>query len=128
MKSGNQEVSMRVDGVTKVVGTATFPIFESAQEALDNLGEEKLLDKLNAQVRTDEMNRVRGIARSGPGKKALEQKAIARITADEWQTIAGDEAKIRAMVDKYIAQLEAEAKASIGAGASEEGENENENS
>ena len=129
MNKGSQEVKMQVkneqgETETRVVGTANYFIYETVSEAVDHLGEEKLLDTLNAQVRTNEMNRVRGEARGGPGKKALEDKAIASFTGEDWASVAGDKDKIRAMIDRRVAELRSQAEASVGspvgAGAADE--------
>ena len=122
MLTKTQAVKMRINDVSTEVGTATYPEFEAVAEAVDNLGEEKLLEKLNAQIRTDEMNRVRGLARSGPGKKALEGKALASFTAEDWQRVAGDENAIRKLLDEKIDQLRAETLKTVGVAANEDDE------
>lgn len=100
--------------VRREVGVANFKIYETASEALDDLGEVALLDLLNAQVRTNELNRVRGMARQGPGKKALQQKAIASITAEEWQRIAGNQEAIERLINERMDELAKEERAKVG--------------
>jgi hypothetical protein len=122
MNSGSQEVKMKVDGVNKVVGTASYPIYDAVAEAVSHVGEEKVLELLNAQTRTNEMNRVRGLARGGPSKKALESKAIARITPGEWQQIAGDGVAITAKIEEKIALIKAEQAAANGGATEDDGD------
>lgn len=108
MKTETQDVSMRVNGQTKVVGTATYAEYDSVSEAIDNVGEEKCLEFINAQVRTNAMNRKRGEVRNGPGKKALQAKALASITPEEWAQLAGNPDAIQTKIEAKMAELEAE--------------------
>lgn len=112
MKSGTNSVTVTKDGKRQEVGIATFPIYESFQEVLDDLGEEKALELINAQVRTNEMNRVRSMNRPGaPTKTALKNKALASITAEEWAEIAGDASKIDALIESKVKAMQAELQA-----------------
>lgn len=123
MQTGSKEVKMRIQNETRVVGTATYPIYDAVSEALGEEGEAKILEYINAQVRTNEMNRIRGMARGGPTKTVLRNKALASITADEWQQIAGDERAIEALIESKIEALRAEALAAVGVPADEDDEN-----
>lgn len=82
------DVSMRVGEETKVVGQASFPEYDSVAEAVGDCGEDKILEMVNSQVRTNAMNRRRVEIREGPGKKAIQEKAVAAITDSEWVEIA----------------------------------------
>lgn len=114
MVHDNQPVTMRVEGVSRQVGTATYPVFDSTSEAVQTLGEGKVLELVNAQVRTNEMNRVRGLARSGPSKQALRQQAIARIPADDWIAVAGNMEAIEARIEREVELLRAETLRTLG--------------
>lgn len=103
------------------VAEASYPEYESAGEALEAVGEPKLLEYVNAQIRTNELNRVRALYTNGPGKKALEVKADASFTAEDFMRFAQSGNPTQALADEKaarIAKFEAEAKAQlVGAGA-----------
>lgn len=129
MRSGTQPVKMQVEDpatgkkVTKEVGQATYPIFDLVDEAVDQLGAEKTLELINAQVRTNEMNRIRGLARGGPSKTLLKNKAIARITQEEWMEVAGDLAAIERLIERKMAEVRSELESEnplVHAGASDD--------
>ena len=108
MKEVSKEVYMRVEGVRTRVGTATIQFAETVQEAIDLDGEARLLEKRNSQSMTNRMNDIRGTARSGPGTKALESRAYAAITSEEWMEVAGDVEAINALKDRKMAEIKAE--------------------
>lgn len=101
---------MRINGENKIVGTATYAVYDAVAEAVDGIGEEKTLELINAQVRTNEMNRVRGLARGGPSKKALEFKALERLTPEDFARVAGKPDAIRQLIDQKIEEIRAELK------------------
>ena len=131
MKSENQEVRIRsknAQGVmeSRVVGIATYPVFDSVDEAVGEIGEEKVRELINAQARTNEMNRVRGLNRPGGASKTLlRNKALARITAEEFVECAGDESAINALIEKHMEAVREELLAGqpVGVGADDEDEN-----
>lgn len=93
MKRGSHPVKIRKkdgDKVTSVeVGTAVFDIYDSTGEALDALGEAKVVELINAQVRTNELNKTRGENRPGGlTKTALRNKAINLLTPADFAKIA----------------------------------------
>lgn len=108
MQIGEKEVKVTRDKQQVPVGIARYNIFDSVDEAVNTVGEAKALQCINAQVRTDEMNKIRANARGGPGKRVLEQKAIAMITAEEWQTLAGNQDAIAAKIQSNYDRLKAE--------------------
>lgn len=119
MQTKTQEVKMQVETAggkkeSKVVGTAQYFEYETASEAIEHLGEEKLLEALNAQIRTNEMNRVRGLARGGPSKKALQSKALASLTLEDFASVAGNKEAIDALIAQRMDEIEAEEKAKVG--------------
>lgn len=75
-KSHTVEVKTKEDG--KLIGTCTFPEFETIDEAVAELGTEKLLAKLNAKVKSDTVNSVR-VAHS----QNTPEKQIARLMRDK---------------------------------------------
>lgn len=125
MQSGSKQVKMKVNGVTKVVGTATYPIFDALSEAVETLGEPKCIELINAQARTNEMNRVRSLARGGPSSTALRNKALTLITADEWQAIAGKPDEIEKLIASKVEQLKAEAAEQFPDAADDDDDDEN---
>ena len=103
MKLESQSVKSRDknSGETVEIGMANFPVYDSTDEGIEHEGDEKCLEFINAQVRTNEMNRVLALARGGPSKNKLKALAIAEIAPEMWQEIAGDIAAIeKAITDK----------------------------
>lgn len=90
------------------VGSCTFPIFDTTAEAVQTLGEAKVLELLNAQVKTNAMNQKRQEATGKPTKAQFMAKAMASLTIEELQSCVGDEAKMTALVQSKAAQLEAD--------------------
>ena len=121
MKQGQTEVKSFMGGEEeKVVGMADYPIYETGQEAIDGLGEAKLLKLVNAQIRTDAMNKVRAAYNQKPTKTALRNKAMAAITVEEFTGVAGDPAKLETLIQKKMADIEkAEEGATTNGGAGE---------
>lgn len=126
MITESQEVRIRDNGVSKVVGTATYPKYETVSEALSDIGEPKVLENLNAQVRTNEMNRVRALARNGPSSKTMQTEALKRISADEFAACAGDFEAIQKLIEAKIEIIRAEHKAALmGAGGQDDDDEDN---
>lgn len=97
------------------VGIATYPVYDSVAEAIDDVGEDKVLELLNAQTRTNELNRVRGLSRPGGiSKTALRNEAISRITAEQWQSVAGNPQAITALIDKVAEEIREEKMSAAG--------------
>lgn len=115
MKADSKEVTITLNGTRKTVGTASYSVYEAISEAVDDLGEEKCLELLNAQVRTNEMNRVRGLNRPGaPTKTMLRNKALATLTAADFATVAGDLAKIEALIESRMETIKEEMTTAAG--------------
>lgn len=114
MKEVSKDVFMKINGVKTKVGTATVKAAETIEEALELHGETKVLSLVNSQHLTNRMNEIRGDARSGPGKKKLENEAWKRISADELQSVAGDPDAIRSLLDRKITEIERERLSSVG--------------
>ena len=102
VKSRNKETGENVE-----IGQANFPVYDSNEEAYEHEGAEKCLEYTNAQVRTNEMNRVRALARGGPSKAKLKNLAIAEIAPETWQAIAGDIAAIDRTITEKMEEIAA---------------------
>ena len=122
MITGSADVSSE----QKVIGTATFPQFETVDEAINHaehgLGEEKLLDILNSQIKTNSMNTLRTAMTKGPTKSALRSEAMSQIVQEitvegEHQSVIGNKDALDALISRRVAQLEAEAKEAASAAA-----------
>ncbi len=101
MKEASKDVYMKVNDVRTKVGTATVQFAETMEEAVEiHGGAEEALKLLNSQYLTNEMNRIRGEARGGPGKKVIESRALALITDDEWANVAGDPDAIQSLLEQ----------------------------
>lgn len=97
-----------VKALKKVVGEASFQVFDSVEEAVEGLGEARVLALVNKQNKTDAMNAVRAGATGKPSKKLLRKQALSRITVEEFKAVAGDEDALEALIGRKCAELEAE--------------------
>ena len=121
-----RQESKDVKSQSKVVGEAIYNIYDNVAEAVDAKGEATILELINSQERTNEMNKVRQAAVGKPSKTALMQKALAMITGDEFVAVAGDQNALQNLIAKKVAELEAKAAAEAPP-APEETETEDEN-
>ncbi len=114
MKIGESDVSSE----SKVIGSAKFPIFETIEEAMNHaeygVGEQKLLDLLNAQVKTNAMNTLRTARTKGPTKSALRSEAMNEIVSEisngEHANCIGNQEALGALIDRRMAEIEARMK------------------
>ncbi len=114
MKIGESDVSSE----SKVIGSAKFPIFETIDEAMNHpeygVGEQKLLDLLNAQVKTNAMNTLRTARTKGPTKSALRSEAMNEIVSEisngEHTNCIGNQEALGALIDRRMAEIEARMK------------------
>ena len=110
-----------VKAKSDVVGEARFPAFDSVDEAINNseygLGEQKVLELINAQVKTTAMNDLRTAKTKGPTKGALRNTAFSEImvemAAGEHQEVIGDEVALTVLIDRRMAELEERAKEAL---------------
>ena len=106
----NKESNVRSE--RKIVGVASYVIYDSLVEAIEALGEPAILNLANVQVKTNEMNRVRAKVTGKISSKVLDQMAIAECTGPELSDAAGDGIKLQALFERkkkeVIARLEAE--------------------
>lgn len=104
-----------------VVGDAKYCVFDSLDEACNHseygLGEQKVLDLINAQVKTNAMNDLRTAKTKGPTKGALRNTAFSEImvemTAGDHQEVIGDEVALTSLIDRRISELEKRAKEAL---------------
>lgn len=84
-RKGRKMIDAQTDVKSKsqVVGKALYPVFETASEAVDKLGEEALLVLLNSIVRTNAMNEVRAAATGKPSEKKLTDMAWAELDTED---------------------------------------------
>ena len=107
-----------VSSEQKILGVARFPVFETVKEAVDHpdegLGEEKLLDLLNAQIKTNAMNLLRTNKTKGPTKGALRSEAWNEICQEianrEHPDCLGNKKALDDLVEKRIIIIEARMK------------------
>ena len=122
MKFGESDVSSE----QKVIGNAKYTIYETIEEALNDtehgLGEERLLDILNAQIKTNSMNILRTNLTKGPTKSVLRMEAmneiVQEVTAGEHGDCVGNKDALEALIGRRIIQLELRAKEAAAATAS----------
>ena len=105
MKYESVPVKSRVNDETITVGDANFAVYDSLEEAASTEGEQKCLEFVNAQVRTNEMNKVRALAKGGPSKTKLYRMAIIEISGEQWAEAAGDQLKIDEMLAVKIKEI-----------------------
>ena len=114
MKFGESDVSSE----QKVIGNAKYVIFETIEEATNDpehgLGEERLLDILNAQIKTNSMNILRTNLTKGPTKSVLRMEAmneiVQEVTAGEHGDCVGNKEALEALIGRRIQQRELRAK------------------
>ncbi len=119
MKFGESDVSSE----QKIIGSAKYTIFETVEEALHDpehgLGEERLLDILNAQIKTNSMNVLRTNLTKGPTKSVLRMEAmneiVQEVTAGEHGECVGNKEALEALIGRRILQLELRAKEAAAA-------------
>ena len=104
MKDGSTDVKSQ--GV--VVGTAVFPIFDTVDEAVENIGEAKVLAMLNAQIKTTKANELRAELTGKPSKANQVMAACMRIPLEEQQEHSGDVAWMTNRVEQEIALMNRE--------------------
>ena len=105
MKQGQSDVRSK----GKVVGVASYDIYDSLDEARNVLGEEMVLELVNVQAKTRSLNVIREGSQEKIGKKALTSKAMAAITPEEFMAVAGDPVRIRQLLESKEQQIKAEA-------------------
>ena len=93
------------------VGECEYKVYDSVDEAIEDLGEASALNMLNAQVRTNAMNQARALATGKPGKKALYNQAIAEIDIEEFKKVAGDAGALKILIEQKVLALEAKRQA-----------------
>ena len=112
-----------VKAKSDVVGEAVFPAFDTVEEAINHpkhgLGEQKVLELINAQVKTTAMNDLRTAKTKGPTKGALRNTAFSEImvemAAGEHQEVIGDEVALTVLIDRRMGELEERAKEALPA-------------
>jgi hypothetical protein len=124
-----KEDTCPVRSKSQVVGEARFNIYDSVAEAVGAIGEEPVLSLVNAQVKTNEMNRIRSEKTGKVSKSQLKNLAMAEITVDEFQAVVGDTTALDALLERKMAEVEARleaARAANIAAAANEDEDEDE--
>lgn len=114
MKIGESDVS----GDKRELGKANYPVYDSWEEVLNDptygVGEEKGLDLLNAQVKTNAMNVLRTSKTKGPTKGLLKSEAmneiVNEIAAGEHQNCLGNKPALDALIERRMVEIEARMK------------------
>lgn len=130
--------SAEVTSEKRVLGEANFPQFESVEEALNHpeygLGETRLLEILNAQIKTNAMNKLRTDMTKGPSKGALRSEAmneiVQEISSGEHQHCIGNREALEQLVAERMKKIEQRietARQSAGATGAMEDEDEGSN-
>ncbi|KKM28164.1 hypothetical protein LCGC14_1567380 [marine sediment metagenome] len=82
----------------EVVGQASFTIYDSIEEAIENLGPAETTAKINAQLRTDALNAVRSEHTGKPTKIRIKEMAIEELTKEDHDRIAGDTSVLKEVI------------------------------
>ena len=114
MKIGESDVSSE----SKVIGNTKYPIYETVDEILNHteygLGEQKLLDLINAQIKTNAMNTLRTARTKGPTKSALRSEAVNEIVSEiangDHAECIGNPDVLNALIERRMSQIEARMK------------------
>jgi len=107
MKDGSTDVKSQ--GV--VVGTAVFPIYDTVDEAVAGLGDAKVLQMLNAQVKTTKANELRASLTGKPSKSNQLMAAYMRIASSDPAALtehAGDQAWLENRIAEEIGVMDNE--------------------
>lgn len=84
----------------KVVAEVNIPQYDSVQEALDIIGETKLLSLINQRIMVVEQNKARTANSDKPaGKMKLVKAAFSILTMDDYQQLQG---KTSEEVEAYL--------------------------
>ena len=103
----NCEKEVRSKGV--VVGTAVYPIYDTIDESIADLGDASVLLMINAQIKTNRANQMRQQVSAKPTKATLMVKAFAIADFALLSEMAGDEVRIANYMAELCAKLAAEA-------------------
>ena len=95
-----------VKSKSKTVGIAEYAVFDAISEAVEELGEAKVLELVNAQHRTNALNVIRGNAVGKPTKTAIQRQAMSEITPDEFGECAGDPQALDNLISSKVAVVE----------------------
>ncbi len=116
------KIRKKVDGKvvgSEEVGVANFQEFDSVGEAIQELGDAKTLELINAQNRTNALNDLRSKNRPGSlSKTALRNIAISKMEASDWQQVAAaaadgtSQSVLENILAAKIASIQAERQAS----------------
>lgn len=98
----------------KDLGEAEFPVYANMDEALNDptygLGEVKLLELLNAQVKTNAMNALRTSKTKGATKTALRDAAASEIVQEiadqQHQEVVGKPELLSALINRRAAEID----------------------
>lgn len=104
MKTGESEVKSKKE----VVGTASFPIYDTVSEAIEAEGEEALLSLLNSQIKTNACNQLRAAKTGKPTKEQIMNMAVGKIQPEEFASCVGDQAALQKLIAKYTVQVREE--------------------
>ena len=110
MQTKSSPVKSKINGKTGVVvGTATYPEYDSVAEAMSSIPESVLLSVINVQVKTNAMNKIRQEAVGGPSKKELQAKAMQHLAVHDQAKLIevaskGDEA-LAALIEETVQML-----------------------
>jgi hypothetical protein len=115
-----------VKSKSKKVGVAEYPVYESTAEAVGTIGEEKVLELLNAQVRTNAMNVIRGMFNKMPSMKYFEDAALDALTDEELLSVRGNREGRKALIAKKAEELKKAWQAERDAAAAKVGDDEEE--
>jgi hypothetical protein len=94
-----------VKSKSKVVGQATYKKYDSVAEAVQDQSEEKILDLINSQTKTNAMNLTRAGAVGMPTKEQIRVMAMSKITSEEFAAASGDMVRLGELVKKYSDQI-----------------------
>lgn len=104
-----KRVEKDVKSNSVVVGTAEYEVFDTLEEAEEELGTAVTLDLVNRQRRTDKMNEIRQTATGKPSKEIIRMTVMSEMTPEEFEGVRGDPAALGVLVgkkmDEYMANL-----------------------
>jgi hypothetical protein len=99
---------------TVKVSEVSVPVYDTLSEAVAAEGEQRVLERFNAQNKTDKMNDERQRFTGKPSKSVLEADAVQKFTPEDWDKVRQNSAEFITIREKYVEAAMAEWEAKRG--------------
>ena len=95
-------VEKEVKSQSNTVGTAKYSVYDSLEEAINDIGDATALSLINIQTKTNAMNSIRQAATGKLTKSAAQRKAMGLITQEEFAECMGDTNKLENLLAQKV--------------------------